>query len=120
MQAASQNLSPSRPRRQTATSSSAAAPQRGPDYVRAKGKLLSRAGDWALAQIRMEHLEAYERGEMTMFIPSSEGSTAPSSSVDGAVWSVTPRVPSWFPRAPEPDSESHSASASASQEGAKA
>lgn len=119
MEAASRNLSSSRPRRQPATSSSAAS-QRGPDYVRAKGKLLSRAGDWALAQIRMEHLEAYERGEMTMFIPSPEGSTDPSSTVDGAIWSVTPRVPSWFPRASEPESDSRLVSASAAQEGAEA
>lgn len=68
--------------------------RRPPDYVKTKGKLLSRAGDWALAQIRTEHLEAQERGEMTMFI---EGSSPDS------VWKVTPRLPAWWPRVPNSD-----------------
>jgi hypothetical protein len=69
-----------------------------PDFVKAKGKLLSRAGDWALAQIRMEHLEAHERGEMTMFISSAQNGSP--AALDHA-WSVTPRVPAWWPRMPK-------------------
>lgn len=67
---------------------------RGPDYVRSKGKLLSRAGHWALAQIRTEHLEAFERGEMTMAILPEPESEA-EEGIGG--WSVTPRLPAWWP-----------------------
>lgn len=79
-----------------------------PDFVRAKGKLLSRAGDWALAQIRMEHLEAHERGEMTMYIPPVEGG---SPTMLDRAWDVTPRVPAWWPRI----SKSHTEDASSTE-----
>lgn len=68
---------------------------RSPYFVKSKGKLLSTAGNWALAQIRLEHLEAYYRGEMEMFV---EGSN--TGSKETAVWNVIPKVPSWWPQPP--------------------
>jgi hypothetical protein len=88
---AASSRSPPKPSRRAANGAA-------PDFVKAKGKLLSRAGCWALAQIRTEHLEAHDRGEMTMFIRSTqnESPTAPDHA-----WGVTPRVPTWWPRIPK-------------------
>ncbi|KAF8320746.1 Aminomethyltransferase folate-binding domain-containing protein [Clavulina sp. PMI_390] len=81
------------------TSARASTASSSADRVRTKGKLLSRAGNWALAQLRTEHVEAFERGEMKMFIPAPPELSVPA----GSVWQLTPRLPQWWPRAPPAD-----------------
>lgn len=75
--------------RPTSSSDSSSPPPRR-STAKSKGKLLSVAEDVALAQVRLEHLEAVEKGEAEMV----------TESVEGAVWRVVPSVPAWWPRAP--------------------
>ena len=71
------------------TPSESASPRPRP---RGTGKLLSTTQGVGLALLRLEQVEAFERGEIQLAFETEEGAESVKSS-----WGVTPWRPSWWP-----------------------